>query len=57
VFEDRLQQLLEELKDQLAALSKPYGKIFLACSVTDMNGFAPTHLRSISKPPITQTVS
>ncbi|MFW6208990.1 MAG: methyl-accepting chemotaxis protein [Spirochaetota bacterium] len=51
VFEERLQQRLEDLKTQLTALSKPHGKIFLACSVTDMNGFAPTHLRSISKPP------
>ncbi len=51
VFEERLQQQLEDLKEQLSRLSKPYEKIFLACSVTDVNGFAPTHLRSIARPP------
>ncbi len=51
VFEESLQQLLEDLKEQLTRLSKPYEKIFLACSVTDVNGFAPTHLRSIARPP------
>jgi methyl-accepting chemotaxis protein len=51
VFDEQLQQLLEELKDQLDELSRPYGKKFLACSCTDVNGFAPTHLRSIAREP------
>ena len=50
IIENELQEILEETKEILTREAIRYKKQFLACAVTDINGYAPIHLKALSQP-------
>jgi len=50
IIENELQEILEETKEILTREAIKYKKQFLACAITDTNGYTPTHLKSLSQP-------
>ena len=42
--QDELQRVIDRLRHELADTGRRYGRRFLACAVTDRQGYAPTHL-------------
>jgi methyl-accepting chemotaxis protein len=51
VVDAQIQEVIESLKNTLAAEAPLYDKTFLACAITDKKGYAPTHLKALSEPP------
>lgn len=51
VIENEVQNILEEIKSQVLTLDTNYSKKFLACAITDRNGYAPIHLKAVSQEP------
>ena len=50
IIENELQEILEETKEILTREAIRYKKQFLACAITDINGYAPIHLKALSQP-------
>ncbi len=47
----QIQDILESLKAILSENAQKYKKKFLACAITDLNGYTPTHMKVVAQPP------
>lgn len=49
LVDQEIQKVLDDLKDSLTQKASLYGKKFLSCAITDNNGYAPIHMKSLSQ--------